>query len=448
LTPWHPILSSNSTASAWSAIEAIASAVSRNAYRINVAVDRPDSQAVLFGYMAAIRNDAAWETRATDALNQAIESAEARRTRGLYGGLCGIGWAVEHVPAILRTEGDIEPKLSDDQVAPEDEPDLVADIDDAVLRELRSVPPGEWLGQYDLISGLVGYGVYFLERYPRATAREGLELILWHLEALATKTKDGLSWFSPPRLLPRWQQERCPEGYYNLGVAHGVPGVIYVLNELARRGVERARSESLLEASVCWLLAQRRPPGCRSWFSSWVSSSSESQDSRPRWCYGDLGVLSVLLQVVDRTPRVDWVDFARGLLDHCLSWSIDSSIVEACLCHGAAGNAHLFNRIYQRTGDARCRATAIAWFESALAMRRPDQGVAGFLARRQDRPDAPVHWESRESLLDGDIGIALALLSAVTSVSPHWDRLLLLSARREDLSDERARSGLTHVPSC
>jgi hypothetical protein len=40
-------------------------------------------------------------------------------------------------------------------------------------------------------------------------------------------------------------------------------------------------------------------------------------------------------------------------------------------------------------------------------------------------------WEPSPAFLDGAIGVALALLSAVAPIEPAWDRMLLLSSRNE-----------------
>jgi hypothetical protein len=193
------------------------------------------------------------------------------------------------------------------------------------------------------------------------------------LERLAQHTDDGIAWYSGPELLPEWQRENCPNGYYNLGVAHGIPGIIHFLSEVsAREIVPQDRVRRLLEGSGEWLIAHARPAGSQSRFSSWFVPGQESADGRMARCYGDIG-LGVLRQVAQRSDRSDWLQFTNDLLDHCLAWPPEKT------------------------------------------------GVA----------DAPrsVAWEPNPAFLDGASGIALALLSAVTPVEPGWDRMLLLSGK-------------------
>jgi hypothetical protein len=103
-----------------------------------------------------------------------------------------------------------------------------------------------------------------------------------------------------------------------------------------------------------------------------------------------------------------------------------SGVADAGLCHGAAGLGHLFNRMFQATGDACLAEAARFWFEQTLQMRRPGRGVGGYEARHLDG-DRKVTWKADPGLLMGAAGIALALLAATTSVEPEWDRVLLVA---------------------
>ena len=104
----------------------------------------------------------------------------------------------------------------------------------------------------------------------------------------------------------------------------------------------------------------------------------------------------------------------------------ESGVVDAGLCHGAAGLGHIFNKLFQATGKRRFREAAQSWFESALDMRRVGQGIAGFSAFMRD-DDGKECWIGRLGILTGVTGIALALLAATTEIDPQWDRMLLLS---------------------
>lgn len=443
MTQWSPILASSDkiAISAREAVNAIVNSLMAKDYepRRQQRVEHPTyEEALLYGYLALAQNDFDWAIRATECLNQAIdEAAQQFRALGLFGGVSGLGWTVEHLSQFLNqifvlAEGQTSRDAATGEAGAEGDPELEEDanaqIDEAILRNLRHFNSSS---PYDLISGLVGYGVYFLERLPKDTAVQGIQLVFEQLEALAEQTNTGTTWHSGPDLLPAWQRAECPNGYYNLGVAHGIPGVIHFLSEVsALTIVSRQRSHELLEAAVNWLISQRRPAGSLSTFSAWIVPGEEPLDCRLAWCYGDIGILSVLLQAARRAGREDWQNFANDLLDHCLAWPpVKSGVGDAALCHGAVGVAHIFNRIYHSENDPRCLNAALAWLDLALTMREPGAGVGGFCSLTKPDPYGPIVWEANPNFLDGAIGVALALLAALTPVAPAWDRMLLLSGR-------------------
>jgi len=440
LSTWAPILSpeSKTYARAWDSINAITDAIFAQDYkptRQETFPGRGYEEALLYGYMAVAHNDLKWANEATQCLNLAIENASGRSSYlGLYGGIAGLGWTVEHISQLFQQAtfaGGLNAEDADDtESASEETPeeDLNADVDALLLRNLPRMTASN---PYDLISGLVGFGVYFLERLPKESARQGISAVFDQLERLAQHSDGGIAWYSGPELLPEWQREKCPNGYYNLGVAHGIPGIIHFLSEVSATDiVPPDRVGKLLQGSVEWLIAHARPTGSLSRFSSWFIPDQESADGRMAWCYGDIGILAVLRQVARRSDRSDWLQFTDDLLDHCLALPLDKTgVADAPLCHGAAGVAHIFNRIYQAEGDRRCRDYAILWFERTMEMRQPGSGVGGFSSLTRPDPDRSVVWEANPAFLDGASGIALALLSAVTSAEPGWDRMLLLSGK-------------------
>jgi lantibiotic modifying enzyme len=167
------------------------------------------------------------------------------------------------------------------------------------------------------------------------------------------------------------------------------------------------------------LLAQQNSEAWFSKFKSFVGLDLQTDDWLA-WRRGDLGILIALAQVARRTGRPDWQRAAHSLLEHCLAWPTDKPpIGGTCLADGAAGVAHVFNRLYQADGDPRCLDAARAWFKwtISIAHRTTESETAATVSPREFR---------RSSLYDGAIGVALALLAALSAIEPAWDRLLFL----------------------
>src|SRR5260370_27054381 len=272
---WRPVLDPDLEQQAWEAIDAISGARDRpvegeggrRAYQIA-------NQAMLHAYLGVARSSDASQEVARQLLEVAIDAVgDTQMTPALYGGFTGVAWVVEHLsqPYEAAAEG------GGDQ-----DSDPNAGIDEA----LHDYLSGEgWTTTYDLISGLVGIGIYALERLPRARAASSLKLIIDHLAELGERGQGSLTWKTPPEQLIPDTRKNYPEGYYNLGLAHGVPGVVGLLGQAWTRGVERERARAMLADTVRWLWAQKLDgPSC---FSSWPAAGYDPKPVRSAWGYRD-----------------------------------------------------------------------------------------------------------------------------------------------------------------
>jgi lantibiotic modifying enzyme len=403
---WVPILTGGVREEALAAVEGIASALLQpgRLYSPNLAGGEAGT-ALFFASLALALPDGsdAHLDRALDLLGSTVEAlAKGILSPMFYSGFTGIAWAVERLRSHLS-----------------DEEDLNADIDAALASYVAQRP---WRADYDLVSGLVGHGVYALERKNALL----VEMIVDRLTETAEVQPEGTTWYTEGRLLHSSQRPQHPEGYYNLGLAHGVPGVIAFLAQVCAEGVAIEKARPLLDGAIRWLLSKKRSTqdGCR--FATVLDRGATGDDgtpSRVSWCYGDLGISVALLWAARSVAEPSWEREALDLARHTARRPLSQNgIMDAALCHGAAGNAHLFNRLYQATREQLFRDAAHAWFAAALALRQPDKGVGGFQAWRNDDG-----WQDRPGLLEGAAGIGLALLAATSSEPPDWDRMLLVS---------------------
>ncbi len=373
-------------------------------------------QALFCGYLHQWDKEERSAALGVELLDRAIEVVCGERMAPtLYGGFPGIAWAGSHLAGRLYEAG---------------EEDAYEETDE-VLREY--VRQRRWPFHYDLISGLVGIGVYGLERLPRASARRCLEAVVERLEEVAERGAAGITWSTPPELLIEERRQQHPQGLHDLGMAHGISGVVSLLAWLWSAQVSRERVGPLLEGAVTWLLSQTLPAGSASRYPNWRGAGQEAGPSRLAWCYGDPGVAASLLRAAGALDRADWrregMATALGAARRPLA---ASGVKDACLCHGSAGLAHIFNRLYQATGEQELGAAAQFWYEQLLAARAPGEDHGGYRFERVDLPasayargaEAVSHVQD-SSFLSGTAGVGLVLLAATTAVEPAWDRVLL-----------------------
>jgi lantibiotic biosynthesis protein len=367
--------------------------------------------ALFYAYLSELQSKEKNRDAAIFLLEQAVDAfSSTRMFPSLYLGFTGVAWAAEH----------IQSRLGDS-----DEEDLNESIDEALMEWLdRPI----WSEDYNLIRGLAGFGVYAVERAHKPSAVQCLERIVALLDENCERKPEGITWHTSPDLLPDHQRAECPNGYYNLGLAHGIPGLIALLGETYAAGVSVDRTWPLLEGAVRWLLAQKMTAQGEEFFPNRIAAEIEPSPSRLAWCYGDLGLSAAVMCAARLADEPSWEREALDIALRSANFSMERARVnDAALCHGAAGNAHIFNRFYQASGDERFKEAALFWFEQTLDMRSPGEGVGGFRSWKVNMATTQFGWEDDPGFLRGSVGIGLSLLAAVTSVEPDWDRVLLTS---------------------
>jgi hypothetical protein len=354
---WTPIIEPSSALGA-RALDVL-DAVTNDAVAANPSLDVP----LLLAYRALADGNRRWMKLAVERLNTVIAGADAlysTRHFELFGGLSGLGWVTEHVTGQLR-RFEVSRERGESRIN--------EDTDTALLLELQR---GRWQSTCDLATGLTGIGLYFLQRLPAARAKQGLELVLGHLEA------------SSQRALPF-------DGA--AGVAGGLGGMLYLLGQAPAAGVDAPRAGQLLTRGIEVLLdrrAESHNPCC--------------------WSEGELGIAAVCLQVGPCAGSVECRRWATRLLERCLEVPIEEQ--DLSLVNGAAGAGHLWNRISRMGGDARCREASLKWWKRAIELYEKTTPAADA---------AGVEFLGRAT------GMGLALLAALTPVEPAWDGLLCLS---------------------
>jgi lantibiotic biosynthesis protein len=262
-------------------------------------------------------------------------------------------------------------------------------------------------GEQDLISGTVGHGVYALE-CRRAGGVSGLfGLVLARFDALSAASPLAVP------ILPRTRRGR-PGPSVDLGVAHGMAGVVALLAMAVRHRVEVRRARARLRRFSAWLVAHALLDGQRC-----CSTTLDRRPSRLAWCYGEAGTATALLAagqaLGDDALVARAVILARAAAARPAG---TTGIVDASLCHGSAGLAHVFARLFNATGDPIFRSASEEWFHRTFDLQRPDGSFVSHRGGDRFEPD--------EGFLTGSLGVALACASGVSAVEPSWDRVLLL----------------------
>jgi hypothetical protein len=390
-TTWAPLLSGRDRDEGLSTVREIREAVRSDRLEGDASLAGGlAGAALLHAYWALAFDEPEAGSEAATLLERSLEGVETLgEDPSLFTGLIGVGWILEHLADDLLDLGGEDPN---------------ADLEDQLARALEDEL---WQGHFDLVSGLAGMGVYAMQRTSGGRRSRTIELVVKRLLERADPRTGGAAWHTSLEwILLDDVRARFPEGYYNLGVSHGLAGVVSVLAQAEAAGVTEAGEA--VRRSAGWLLDHRLADRSAGVFPSYVFPGVEPRPSRTAWCYGDPGVSAALLLASRLLGSDAWAEAALAAARPAALRPSGKVVVDdASLCHGAAGLAHLFNRLFHATGEPVFEDSSRRWLRATLS-----------LVKEMDRP-----W-----FLEGLTGPGLVLLAACTEVEPAWDAVLAVSS--------------------
>jgi hypothetical protein len=331
--------------------------------------------------------------------------SEAPLSLALFHGLLGTLWTIEHFQrrglAIAKGLRDVR-----------------WDTDQILVRNLAS---SEKVVCYDLTTGIVGLGVYALERQRGPRPSRLLSAVIEKLVCSAERRNPGQAWFTPPELLSQDEKALCPVGYYNLGMAHGVTGVVSFLCRVLEETNPGGAAQPILESAVEWLLSRRLNSGLGLKMPCWENPTGRIRMARLGWCYGDAVAGLAVMRAGQCTQRSDWVSEGTSMaLDSGAVRDHRALVADPFICHGSAGLAHVYRRLFQRTGHPAFHEASLFWLQKTLGFF----GYSTERARTEPARDEQSELES-PGLLMGLAGVGLAALGFLSDTKYPWDRFLL-----------------------
>ncbi len=219
-----------------------------------------------------------------------------------------------------------------------------------------------------------------------------------------------------------WNDFFTEQIHFNLGLAHGNPGYLAILvqNKFFLTPSNFKKVEKIIKSIKSFKIENAT-------LSLYPNYSSNQNSSRLGWCYGDLGIASAFWQAGKAFNEDAWQQESIDIMLHSAKRKnlTENGVLDAGICHGAAGIAHFFNRFYKETGIKEFDEARWYWLDETLKMAKHNDGLAGYKSWHGDNKE----WINDYSLLEGIAGIGLVLLGFLTDdvEDLDWDRCLLLS---------------------
>ncbi len=325
-------------------------------------------------------------------------------------GIAGLGWAIQHLNAEDFIDLDCD--------------GLLAQFDEYLYSQMKFDLSQ---GNYDFLHGALGYGFYFLKRFKHTTnqkLKESYEqyllVLIEELDALAISEGNALKWESTLDI------EKGTKGF-NLSLSHGMSSILDFLSRLHSFDVFKESSEKLILGCVNYILNfQNDDIDNISVFPSWIEEVSPLEyKSRIAWCYGDLGVGLSLMRASAALDDPNLKQRALKILNRStnIKEANETLVLDAGVCHGSYGNAHIFNSLYHQNRNYKFKDALNFWIEDGIKKAIHEDGYAGY----KQWTSAEKTWKPELSLLEGVAGIGLTIIDYLSKEPNRWDECLMIS---------------------
>ena len=289
-------------------------------------------------------------------------------------------------------------------------------------------------GLYDVIQGLAGIGRYMLQylHTPRfyETVEEIIKILVHFSES---KQVNGY-------LVPGWhlsatdtlniRHQIDARGNFNLGLAHGITGVLSILASGAIRNILVPGQKEAIKRISTWIQNNSvassktiRWPYTVSWDEE-IDKTRPKKHCRDAWCYGAPGIARALFLAAKALADDQLQQYAcRAFNDIFTRSRIEWHLPGPMLCHGIAGLMMITSAMSQEQECTGLQTQVDLLKKMLLESHRPDAPY-GF-RDVEYTPAGELIEVDKAGFLEGTAGALLCLIT-VSDPQPEWLLPLLI----------------------
>ena len=310
----------------------------------------------------------------------------------LWCGLVGVLYAFEFTRAIS------------DSLLPPVLREFIASMDEQLIAYLAGSAGAL---HFDLITGVVGIGAYALMRTDLAAAKRLYAAVEVALLELSILSEGGRVWVTKAQFTgPLAPEQSRLNGHVDLGLAHGLPGVVQLFAGALRHGLAGVQTAQWLREATTALICRQGEAvnGARY---AYYCPQIDSEGSRLAWCYGDLSAGFAIHSAAQALQFPEWQVLAdRLVLERITQPEETLGLNDGALCHGHAGVMHLVKKL-----AADCASSDYSTF---------------IHARLRELGTSASGYGCLPGFLEGSGGVLMALYDGPARERHHWDVCLCM----------------------
>lgn len=273
--------------------------------------------------------------------------------------------------------------------------------------------------EYDLFTGLIGLGLYFLEIQRFDTVAK----IVSYIDHLKHEQNNSFFW------IDHIVKE---DNICDLGLAHGLPSIISFLAECYRQNCEKETCEKLIRGTVNFLInLYEENKNATHIFPSKINvvTGEKQQANRLAWCYGDLGVALSLWKAYIVLQDENLKDICLHMILNSAKIRLDKSgvfsstkhdCIDTGICHGTSGISHIFNKFFKIFLREELKEAHDYWM--SITLQQLEKGLKFPYDTKNDV------WVEHTGLLEGISGVGMVLLDyQYPDKAKDWDKIYLMN---------------------
>ncbi|MBA2680954.1 MAG: lanthionine synthetase C family protein [Ktedonobacteraceae bacterium] len=289
-----------------------------------------------------------------------------------------------------------------------------------LARLVRQVTSWDWRAQpflpgqqnFEVIGGVAGILRFLLTQRDEPEVQSALGSLLAYLIWVSEEQE---RWPHRPERLGAIAKKHYPQGYLDLGLAHGLAGPLAALSLAVLHDYVPSGLREAIERWSTWLVDQQL---AMPWGKDWPSvvplqlHAKDCSPTRSAWCYGTPGIARALWLAGRALADDSLCALAREALASTLRRPAgERNIDEPQICHGVAGLLLIcLHFAHDDAASTPGLKEAIPLLTTALCTR----WIASYA-------------QMSPGFLTGAVGGALTLIAALTNRESLWDQVLLLS---------------------
>ncbi|WP_426482156.1 lanthionine synthetase LanC family protein [Chryseobacterium sp. R2ACT005] len=288
------------------------------------------------------------------------------------------------------------------------------------LKEI--VEPALKSKDFDLFSGALAAGHYFLNHHVHFKSTVGLQIvhdIVFNLTQCAIYHQDDQVY---------WKAPAYGDKVY-LGISHGSAMIINFLTKLFQHNIltrDNHNELNLLRNAVNFVWAQKRSFDKGFFPNFYPDIDVPNTPTQLSMCYGDLGVLYSLYNASQVIHDEELKNEVESMLLKTAARSYDSNYtLDGGVIFGCSGVYFILDRLYRNTGKKYYFDYSKYWIEQILLCKDPHQNTLSKFKFALEKYE-DFNTAAKFSFGWGLAGIGCTLLSSFNKKLPALDELLII----------------------